>query len=100
MAWMSAALLIIQALPTLISTVQGLFNAIEKDAPAQSGQQKKAIVMDMVEAGLDAANNVSGDSAITAGEKNALIDVADRAVDSYVTFKNETGGFHKSPVVE
>lgn len=95
--WITAVLAIAQLIPVIAKTVGVLAKQLEPESPVGGGAAQKQAVVGLVRAGMDAADKLTPDGeAMTAQEKEVVIEIADKATDLMVDLYNATGTFTKS----
>jgi|SRR5687767_3401101 len=95
--WISAIMALIQIIPTIAQTVAVLTKQVEPESPVGGGEAQKKAVVGLVQAGIDAADKLTPDGELmTPQEKEAVIEITDKAVDLMVDLYNTTGTFTKS----
>lgn len=89
------ATLIIQFLPMLFETIQVLTKGAEDSCPGEDcGPAKKAVVVKLVQAGINASDQFAKDGELlTADQKAALCGMVGEAVDVVVEMQNAVGTF-------
>lgn len=96
MVWMALVPAILQLLPSVVKVVSELTKDVENEVGGGNGEAKKAAVVGMVKAGMNAADQVAEDGElINPQEKQAIELLAGEAVDVLVGLQNTVGVFKK-----
>lgn len=95
-------LLVVQLLPTLFKTIQELTRDAEDGCPTEGcGPAKRAAVVQLVQAGINASDRLAKDGELlTTEQKEAVCGMVGEAVDVVVEMQNAVGTFKHGKVAE
>lgn len=98
MGWLTAAITILQLLPTLFNSAREIVRALDADDVPGIGGDKKGYAMNMISTSLDAVDDlIEGDEVMDPKVKATALNICSGLIDGQVAFDKSVKEHQATP---